>query len=332
MDIEQRIQVFVELGQELADTSDEFKARLQTAKHKNGWFNTEQSQLAFVNWSKTLTASNLKQWAAMYPQLINEIEPKKVGLIMAGNIPLVGLHDLISVLLSGHQAVVKLSSDDTLLMTYIIDKINKISSELGSRIEITERLNSIDAVIATGSNNSSRYFEAYFGQYPNIIRKNRTSVAILDGNESSAELAQLGKDIFAFYGLGCRNVTKLYVPKDYSFNLFYESIFEYATVLDNIKYVHNYDYHKTLFLLNSEQMLDNEFLLIKEDTNLRSPIGVLHYEYMSVEKKDLVKSLNQSEEIQCVIENQSIKFGEAQNPQLWDYADNVDTLRFLLNL
>ena len=332
MDIEQRIQVFVELGQELADTSDEFKARLQTAKHKNGWFNTEQSQLAFVNWSKTLTASNLKQWAAMYPQLINEIEPKKVGLIMAGNIPLVGLHDLISVLLSGHQAVVKLSSDDTLLMTYIIDKINKISSELGSRIEITERLNSIDAVIATGSNNSSRYFEAYFGQYPNIIRKNRTSVAILDGNESSAELAQLGKDIFAFYGLGCRNVTKLYVPKDYSFNLFYESIFEYATVLDNIKYVHNYDYHKTLFLLNNEQMLDNEFLLIKEDTNLRSPIGVLHYEYMSVEKKDLVKSLNQSEEIQCVIENQSIKFGEAQNPQLWDYADNVDTLRFILNL
>ena len=332
MDIEQRIQVFVELGQELADTSDEFKARLQTAKHKNGWFNTEQSQLAFVNWSKTLTASNLKQWAAMYPQLINEIEPKKVGLIMAGNIPLVGLHDLISVLLSGHEAIVKLSSDDTLLMTYIIDRINKISSELGSRIEITERLNSIDAVIATGSNNSSRYFEAYFGKYPNIIRKNRTSVAILDGNESSAELAQLGKDIFAFYGLGCRNVTKLYVPKDYSFNLFYESIFEYATVLDNIKYVHNYDYHKTLFLLNSEQMLDNEFLLIKEDTNLRSPIGVLHYEYMSVEKKDLVKSLNQSEEIQCVIENQSIKFGEAQNPQLWDYADNVDTLRFLLNL
>ena len=263
MDIEQRIQVFVELGQELADTSDEFKARLQTAKHKNGWFNTEQSQLAFVNWSKTLTASNLKQWAAMYPQLINEIEPKKVGLIMAGNIPLVGLHDLISVLLSGHEAIVKLSSDDTLLMTYIINRINKISSELGSRIEITERLNSIDAVIATGSNNSSRYFEAYFGQYPNIIRKNRTSVAILDGNESSAELAQLGKDIFAFYGLGCRNVTKLYVPKDYSFNLFYESIFEYATVLDNIKYVHNYDYHKTLFLLNSEQMLDNEFLLIK---------------------------------------------------------------------
>ena len=332
MDIEQRIQVFVELGQELADTSDEFKARLQTAKHKNGWFNTEQSQLAFTNWSKTLTASNLKQWAAMYPQLINEIEPKKVGLIMAGNIPLVGLHDLISVLLSGHEAIVKLSSDDTLLMTYIINRINKISSELGSRIEITERLNSIDAVIATGSNNSSRYFEAYFGKYPNIIRKNRTSVAILDGNESSAELAQLGKDIFAFYGLGCRNVTKLYVPKDYSFNLFYESIFEYATVLDNIKYVHNYDYHKTLFLLNNEQMLDNEFLLIKEDTNLRSPIGVLHYEYMSVEKKDLVKSLNQSEEIQCVIENQSIKFGEAQNPQLWDYADNVDTLRFLLNL
>ena len=332
MDIEQRIQVFVELGQELADTSDEFKARLQTAKHKNGWFNTEQSQLAFVNWSKTLTASNLKQWAAMYPQLINEIEPKKVGLIMAGNIPLVGLHELISVLVSGHEAIVKLSSDDTLLMTYIINRINKISSELGSRIEITERLNSIDAVIATGSNNSSRYFEAYFGKYPNIIRKNRTSVAILDGNESSAELAQLGTDIFAFYGLGCRNVTKLYVPKDYSFNLFYESIFEYATVLDNIKYVHNYDYHKTLFLLNNEQMLDNEFLLIKEDTNLRSPIGVLHYEYMSVEKKDLVKSLNQSEEIQCVIENQSIKFGEAQNPQLWDYADNVDTLRFLLNL
>ncbi len=330
--MEQRIKVFVELGQELADTSDEFKSRLQTAKHKNGWFDTEQSQLAFINWSKALTDSNLKHWSAMYPQLTNEIEPKKIGLIMAGNIPLVGLHDLISVLLSGHKAVVKLSSDDTLLMTYIINRINKISPELGSRIEIAERLNSIDAVIATGSNNSSRYFEAYFGKYPNIIRKNRTSVAILNGNESSAELAQLGKDIFTFYGLGCRNVTKLYVPKNYSFNLFYESIFEYATVLDNIKYVHNYDYHKTLFLLNSEQMLDNEFLLIKEDTNLRSPIGVLHYEYMSVEKKDLVKSLNQSEEIQCVIENQSIKFGEAQNPQLWDYADNVDTLRFLLNL
>lgn len=332
MNTEQRIQVFAELGKELADNTEEFKNRLQTAKHKNGWFSVDYSQLAFTNWSKALTEDSLKYWTSMYPKLSNAIAPKKVGLIMAGNIPLVGLHDLVSVLISGHIALVKLSSEDTVLMTFVIDKIKSISPEMGSRVEIVDRLNTVEAVIATGSNNSSRYFDAYFGKYPNIIRKNRTSVAILDGNESAQELGQLGKDIFTYYGLGCRNVTKLYVPQDYNFNLFYESIIEYATVLDNIKYVHNYDYHKTLFLLNSEQLLDNEFLLIKEDTNLKSPIGVLHYEYLSVNKKVLVEKLNLSEEVQCVIENQAIKFGESQIPQLWDYADNVDTLRFLLNL
>ena len=332
MNIEQRLQVFVELGKILSEVTEESVATLQTAKHKNGWFIPDQSQLAFTNWSNALTAENVKHWAAMYPELNNTITPKKVGLIMAGNIPLVGLHDLISVLLTGHNAVVKLSSEDTTLMSYIISKIKRISPELGSRIEIAERLSDIEAVIATGSNNSSRYFEAYFGKYPNIIRKNRTSVAILEGNESSTDLRKLGQDIFTFYGLGCRNVTKLYVPIGYNFNLFYESIIDYASVLDNIKYVHNYDYHKTLFLLNSQQLLDNEFLLVKEDANLRSPIGVIHYEYTSVDKKELVKKLNKSEEIQCVVDNQQLKFGEAQNPQLWDYADDVDTLRFLLNL
>lgn len=332
MNIEQRARVIVELGKKMGQDSAELQDVFRLAKHKNGWFSEQSSQTAFKNWSSALSEEKVNQWISGYLELEQKIDQKRIGLIMAGNIPIVGLHDLITVLIAGHKAVVKLSSDDTVLMKKVIDLLKSISSDLAAQIEVVDRLKNIDAVIATGSNNSARYFEAYFGKYPNIIRHNRTSVAVLNGNETSVELRKLGKDIFTYYGLGCRNVTKLYVPENYDFSLFYESIIEYASVLDNIKYVHNYDYHKTLYLLNSEVMLDNEFLLIRQDTKLNSPIGVLHYEYVTKEEERLVSELKESANVQCVVHNTAIQFGETQAPALWDYADRVDTLRFLLNL
>ncbi len=332
MKIEERIASFVQLGERLKTAIDHNNDLFQVAKSKNGWFGVEQSKQAFKNWAEMLTINNLNQWIADYPPIGNEREGKRVGIIMAGNIPLVGLHDLLAVLLSGNIAVVKPATDDSVLIRFVIDQLYEINEVFKDKIDLAEKLTEIDAVIATGSNNSSRYFEAYFGKYPHIIRKSRTSVAILEGNESTDELKKLGEDIFTYFGLGCRNVTKLYVPKGYKFDRFFESIIDFSWVLDNIKYTHNYDYHKTLFLLNNEKMLDNEFVLVKEETKLKSPIGVIHYEYYDGEKNDLIIDLQLSEEVQCVVDNESIKYGEAQSPRLWNYADNVDTLSFLLNL
>lgn len=332
MNLQERISVCVELGKKLSSEILNNQRLLVKSTGANGWFTEDEVERALINWSDALSADKIEKWLSDYPELTSYKAKNRVGIIMAGNIPLVGLHDLISVFLSGNVAVVKMSSDDEVLMSEVIMQLLQLDERVGDYIEVAQRMKNFDAVIATGSNNTSRYFDAYFGKYPHIIRRNRTSVAILTGSESSEELKELGKDIFQYFGLGCRNVTKLFVPKGYSFNLFFESIVDFGYVLDNIKYTHNYDYHKTLFLLNSEELLDNEFLLLKEDTKLKSPIGVLHYEYYEGGIEQIVSDLEQNANVQCVVDNSKLKFGKTQKPALEDYADKVDTLSFLLNL
>ncbi len=333
MNLKDRIELCSEIGAELKKCAVETKEDLfARAKGANGWFSSEAIKMSLSNWALALDKAQLKRWTEAYPKLQEPSSPTSVGIIMAGNIPLVGLHDLISVFISGNTANVKMSSDDSVLMGWVVSRFHELEPKSKDYIQVVDRLQSIDAVIATGSNNTSRYFEAYFGKYPNVIRKNRTSVAVLKGKETREELKKLGADIFSFYGLGCRNVTKLYVPENYDFNMFFESIIDFGSVLNNIKYTHNYDYHKTLFLLNSEQLLDNEFVLVKKDTKLKSPIGVIHYENYSTNREGLLNELRANNEVQCVVDNEELPFGEAQSPKLWDYADGVDTLTFLLNL
>lgn len=333
MTLQQRINALSQLGTYLSNNDKALTEVLQKIQYQNGWFTLEQTQFCLNAWTGLLNEENLTKWTANY-SLANPAHPKKVGLILAGNIPLVGFHDVLAVLLSGHIALIKLSSQDNTLLPFLLTQLSRIAPELATQYQITERLNEMDAVIATGSNNSARYFDYYFGKYPHIIRKNRNSVAILTGDESKEELQLLGEDIFRYYGLGCRNVSKIYVPRLYNFSALYEALEPYKTVLENNKYTNNYEYNRTLLLMNSVFHYDNRFLMISENAGLASPIASLHYEEYDFVSEAEEKIQAQSEQIQCVVGSLlgCIPFGKSQQPELWDYADGVDTMEFLKGL
>lgn len=352
MTLEKRINAFVLLGQFLiqfvqnkkdANLSslneqfyDDFEYLILRQKALNGWFDKESVLLSVEAIATSLSKSQLSDWMSVY-QLV-ENQNKRVGVIMAGNIPLVGFHDFLSILITGNTVLAKMSSDDNTLLSKIGEVLVNIEPEFENKIEFVDKLENFDAVIATGSNNSARYFEAYFGKYPHVIRKNRNSVAVIHENDTKEDLELLGQDVFQYYGLGCRNVSKMYLPKGYKIDNFFEAIFEkYQTVVHHNKYANNYDYHKAIYLLDGNQLLDNDFLLLKEDETLTSPVGVLYYEYY-----DDVSALEQKlegldSEIQCVVSSKNtpidtFNFGEAQCPKLNDYADGVDTVQFLIGL
>ncbi len=321
---------------------DEFNELVRSIHFHNGWFTETNVRNAIASIADCLESEQLENWLIAYPEISRNEKPKKVAVIMAGNIPMVGFHDMLCVLLSGNKFIGKLSSDDKMLLPFIAKILIAIEPLFSEYIEFTEgQIKNIDAVIATGSDNTARYFQYYFGKYPHIIRKNRNSVAILSGKESTNELGLLGKDIFQYFGLGCRNVSKLFVPKEYDFKLFYESIFDFQNVIHNNKYCNNYEYNRTLYLMsNHPSLLDNNFLLLKEDESYSSPIGVLFYEFYDSIPLLMKKLENDTEQIQCIVSSTSLKlkienltaFGETQCPKLTDYADSIDTMHFLINL
>lgn len=338
MKLEDRIVLFGELGKVLKENLEtaDFEEMLSFAKSKNGWFtidNLKKSIQSIV--CKYLNESELRNFVAKYPdEYFETVEPKKIGIIAAGNIPLVGLQDLIHVVLSGNVAVFKPSTQDEVLIQYILRELTAINPEIRNYVLLADRLNNLDAYIATGSGNTSRYFDYYFASKPHIIRKNRTSIAILDGNESKIQLANLGNDIFSYFGLGCRNIAKLYVPIGYDFTMFFEAIEYWNTILMHSKYNNNYDYIKSIYLVNRVEHLDNGFLLLKEDEGLASPIATLFYESYDDLEKLSKRIKSQEPEIQVIISGLSVigdayEFGESQSPDLSDYADNVDTMEFL---
>jgi len=311
---------------------DEFANLIELSQSHNGWFTPEQVYFSIQSWAKALTEDNLNQWLSNYD--FTKIEPKKVGLVLAGNIPLVGFHDFLSVLISGHDVLVKTSSNDQHLLKFLAKYLIAIQPELNSKITFVEgKLEGFDAVIATGSNNTARYFEYYFKDKPSIIRKNRNSVAVLDGTETHEDLVGLGEDIFRYFGLGCRNVSKLFVPKGYNFDNFFKAMYEFREVIQYEKYANNYDYNKAVFLMSNFQLLDNEFMTIKEDSSYSSPISSVFYEFYDNLNEVNSRLNNDLEQIQCIVSNNlienSVSFGQTQQPKLWDYADNVDTLSFL---
>ncbi|MEO5777557.1 MAG: acyl-CoA reductase [Flavobacterium sp.] len=314
---------------------EKFKDLLALSQSHNGWFTPEQVYFAVQSWAEALKEDNLNEWISSYD--LSVVQPKTVGLILAGNIPLVGFHDFLSVLISGHKVLVKTSSNDQHLIKFLANYLISVEPKLADSITFTDgKLENFDAVIATGSNNTARYFEFYFKNKPNIIRKSRNSVAVLNGKESQEDLVNLGEDIFRYFGLGCRNVSKLFVPKDYSFEAFFKAIYEYKDVIFYEKYSNNYDYNKAVFLMSNFKLLDNEFLTLKEDASYASPISSVFYEYYEDIADLQTRLTNEAGQIQCVvskglIEN-SIPFGQTQQPKLWDYADNVDTLAFLTTL
>ncbi|RXG28800.1 acyl-CoA reductase [Leeuwenhoekiella palythoae] len=314
---------------------EELQQVIQTANRHNAWFTPEHITQALSSWSAALQKDNLTTWLDAYA--ITSSSEKRVAVIMAGNLPLVGFHDFLSVLITGHHLVAKLSSDDQLLMPFLARVLIIIEPGFDSKITFTkEKLPQFDAVIATGSNNTARYFEYYFKNKPSIIRKNRNAVAVLTGNETPQQLEALGDDIFGYFGMGCRSVAKLYVPQNYDFDTFFQAMFKQQDVINHHKYANNYDYNKAVYLMSLFPVLDNGFMVLKEDTNFSSPISVVFYErYTDVEtlKAELQSKADQ---IQCIVaddfSDEDVAFGQAQNPKLYDYADGVDTVAFLLKL
>ena len=352
MQLQERINAFVKLGDFLRQFSSEVtqkadnvehndfffegvKHQLKLAKEHNGWFTEENIKFALKSWSDALNFSNLNTW--LEPYAINNISPKEVAIIMAGNIPLVGFHDFLSVLISGHSVLVKQSSNDKHLLPYLTKYLEHVEPQFKGVIKFTEeKLKNFDAVIATGSNNTARYFEYYFKNKPSIIRNNRNSVAVLTGKETSAELKNLSEDVFRYYGLGCRNVSKLFVPKGYKFDAFFEAIYHWHPIVEKAKYANNYDYNKAVYLMSEFDMLENGFFMIKEDESYASPIATLFFEYYN-DLSELKETLEaKKEQIQCIVSNGFIKneiaFGATQKPQLWDYADDVDSIKFLSSI
>jgi hypothetical protein len=335
MTLDQRIKAFTRLGDYLHDLTKETREALaEKAANENPWFTPANIDRSLLGISKFLTDDPLSKWISAYD--FRKTNPKVVGLVMAGNIPLVGFHDLLCVLISGHTAQLKVSSKDSKLVTHLIEKLIHLEPDFSNQIVIQESmLKNFDAVIATGSDNSAKHFDYYFRNYPHIIRRNRTSCAILTGQESNQDLAALGDDVFSYFGLGCRNVSKLFVPEGYDITIVLQAWENLTEIIHHHKYANNYDYQKSILLVNQSPFLDNGVVLFQENSRLVSPIAVVYYEYYP--DKDALKNIldQQLDKIQCIVGNNTLAtvgFGQAQYPEVWDYADRIDTLAFLSSL
>ncbi|MEO5997511.1 MAG: acyl-CoA reductase [Chitinophagaceae bacterium] len=332
MNLQKRIDLLIRLGEYILENNESWKQAKEEAERFNSWFIPEFIDQASVNIAEQyLQPEKLISFAQAYSIPENPFSPKTVGLVMAGNIPLVGFHDWMCIFLSGHKAFIKTSSKDEILINHLLEQLFTWNAECQEQSTFGGMLKGADAYIATGSNNSARYFEYYFNKYPNIIRRNRTSVAIVTGNESGNDLEKLSDDVHLYFGLGCRNVTKIYVPEGYDFVPLLTSFNRYAYFIDHYKYKNNYDYLLAIHLLNHKYYMTNGELLLSENSSVFSPISQLNYEfYAGIEQ--LTNNLEINQDIQCVIGEGYVPFGTSQRPSLTDYADGIDTMKFLLQL
>lgn len=331
MNLEERIKVINILNEYLLVDPAPFKAVKGKAYEKNKWFTVEFINLSCKNiQAQFLEPEKLLAWINHY-HIDDNINQKKIGVVMAGNIPLVGFHDFLCVFITGHHQHLKLSEKDEVLFTHLVEKMCEWNPKVSDLIKISSLLKDCDAYIATGSNNSARYFHYYFGKYPSIIRNNKTSVAVLTGNETTEELALLADDVHLYFGLGCRNVTKIYVPKDYDFVPLLNAFRKYNYFADQTKYRNNYDYNLALLIMNNKFYMTNDSIILVENENIFSPVSELHYSFYGNE--DIVMNqLDEQGNIQCILGKNYLCFGSSQTPGLFDYADGIDTMQFLLSL
>jgi hypothetical protein len=310
------------------------------ARIANGWFDEEMVKKSLEAWTIALQPQKIEQWLNRYDLKVLDAEKQKsVGLILAGNIPLVGLHDVLCLIASGHKGIIKMATDDSVLLPFVLDILSEKIPDVKERLQFTGGLmKNADAFIATGSNNSARYFDYYFSGKPNIIRKSRFSWAILNGDESDIDLELLMDDIFLYYGLGCRSVSKLFLPHDYPIDNIFRHSLKYLSLYENKKYSNNYDYHRAIYLLNRDEFYDNNFMLLKPDKANSSPVSVLFFERYSSSEEMEARVKEHTNEIQCIAAKNNwnvpsrVDFGTTQFPSLSDYADGIDTMEFLLSL
>lgn len=332
MILQERIQLLARLGEYMLNKEEEWLSVQDRAYRENAWFIPEFIEKAVTQIAtRFLQPELLLDWARKY-EIPNDLtNSKNVGIVMAGNIPLVGFHDFLSVFVSGHSMTIKTSSKDEFLIKHLIKKLYEWENTIQNQVSFAEQLKGCDAYIATGSNNSGRYFDYYFGKYPNIIRRNRTSVAILDGTETEKELELLADDIQLYFGLGCRNITQLHVPEGYDFIPLLDTLKNYAYLIDYHKYKHNYDYHLALLIMGNKYYMNNDSIILTENSSPFSPVSQVHYRFYT-DKQQREEELDGNQDIQCIVGKKHVPFGQAQFPGLMDYADGVDTMAFLKSL
>ncbi|HKB43393.1 MAG TPA: acyl-CoA reductase [Chitinophagaceae bacterium] len=332
MNLQDRIYLLAQLGKYILSDDPQWQRAKKRASQENSWFIPEFIELAASDIAGSfLQKEILESWSDNYKLAIINDKPQTIGIVMAGNIPLVGFHDWLCVFISGHKSLIKLSSKDHVLFEHLIDKMIEWNEEVKELVQFADMLKGCDAYIATGSNNSSRYFEYYFGKYPHIIRRNRTSVAILTAKETNEDLEKLADDVYQYFGLGCRNATKIYLPFNYNFVPLLTVFKKYNYLADHHKYKNNYDYNLAIQILNKKYYMTNDSILLIEELSLFSPISQLNYEFYN-NKKDMIALLQTMRDVQCIIGKDFIPFGQAQKPGITDYADGADTLMFLTNL
>ena len=338
MTVEERIKTFSELGNRIVDFQNPIvKGALHKAYQENQWFTVDNSKKAIESIAfELLDQSKLEQWVSHYD--LTSIGNKSIGLVLAGNIPLVGFHDLLCTIISGHKAVVKTSSKDDALVKMIVDQLTGINPDISDYITTTDKLEGFDAVIATGSNNTAQHFEYYFKDYPKIIRKNRVSVALLSGHESKEELTQMSDDVFSYFGLGCRNISKIYIPNNFNIDDLFAAFYPYKDIINHHKYNNNYAYNEAIWLMGQDEFLTNGFIVMKEDSSLYSRIASIYYERYNDIENVVSTLIEQQDSIQCISTNMDISdigavpLGSCQSPTLSDYADHINTMEFLINL
>ena len=345
MNLNNRITLFVKLGRFFSDyinnnleslEKNKFDEAINESILHNSFFSKKNILKSLLSWSNVLTKKSIDDFLSNY-LIKNKKREKKIAIIMAGNIPLVGFHDFFCVIISGNFAVIKLSSKDSHLFKFILSFLVKENPDFDTKFDVVEsKLEIFDAVIATGNNISANQFELYFKKYPKIIRRNRHSIAILNGNETKKEIELLANDIFYYYGLGCRNVSKIFIPNNYNLDILFKSFVLWNEVINKNSYANNYNYYRAIYLLNKEVFFDNGFVLLKESEKIGSTVGTIYFEYYKSDNqiKEMIKKNN--EKIQCIVSNnnypKTIKFGETQMPNLNDFADDIDTFNFLLKL
>lgn len=332
MNLEKRIIAFVELGNYMVENPIELQETIHKTYVYNNWFTKENTLNALKNIATNfLNKNKLENWLSNY-EVNSTDNPKTIAIVAAGNIPMVAFHDILCVLITGNTLQLKLSEKDKFLLPFLLNKLIEIEPAFKNKIAIQEKLENFDAIIATGSNNSAKYFEYYFGKYKNIIRRNRNSIAILNGNESLEEIEKLSDDIFDYFGLGCRNVSKIFIPNNFEIISLKDGFSKHIDVMQHNQYMNNLDYQRTLYLMNQTPLVDIDFINITENKSLHSPISCLH-----VERYETIDDVNnfiidERDNIQCIVGKDYLSFGDSQQPTLSDYADNVDTIKFILSL
>ncbi|MBY0478939.1 MAG: acyl-CoA reductase [Chitinophagaceae bacterium] len=331
MNVQQRVEILVQLGAYISAQDPQWEDAKRRAEQFNHWFTPAFTAMAANSIASAfLQKEKLEQWVAHY-HVDDNIQPKTVGIIMAGNIPLVGFHDFLCVFISGHKQVCKLSSKDDILLKHLVEKMIEWNPSVADHVRFDTMLKDCDAYIATGSNNSARYFDYYFGRYPSIIRRNRTSVAVLTGYETPEQLSLLADDVMTYFGLGCRNVTQIYTPAAYDFVPLLAALKKYSWMFDHHKYRNNYDYQLAIYLMNNKYYMTNDCIVLVENSNPFSPIGTLHYHFYE-NLDELTAQLKTNDQVQAIVGANALAFGQAQQPSLMDYADGVDVMAFLLGL